>query len=402
MILVEAPPVRIQKHRLVVTLYGDPSREPGARVKYGGLIAALEQHFQVVAVEDATLRGWPRFLNGLKVFHPSLHTWKERFYKNAAAFTTRSQRLANRLNKDQADLIFQVGVLFDSRWESGRSLPSVIYTDYTAQLSAQKIDAGRSPFMPEQRAQWIALETRAYQNAAHIFTRGEFVRRSLIEDYGLPPERITSVGGGLNLDHLPEAPRRSLEKSPEVLFIGKEFFRKGGDRLLEAFQIVHQVVPSARLIMLSAFPAKGMHVPEYVRWVEPTWNREVVQRLYREADVFVLPSRLETWGDVFLEAMSFGLPCVGVQGDGREEMITDGVNGFVIPPDDPAVLAQVLVRLLQDPDLRARMGQEGRRRVETQFTWDHVVRRMIPAIESVFQVIPSVKGGASLGRTKNI
>ena len=72
------------------------------------------------------------------------------------------------------------------------------------------------------------------------------VRKSLLEDYGLPAKHVTVIGGGVNLGTLPELTGRPSNRQPTALFIGLEFYRKGGDLVLKAFAQAHAVVPDAQ------------------------------------------------------------------------------------------------------------------------------------------------------------
>ncbi len=105
---------------------------------------------------------------------------------------------------------------------------------------------------------------------------------------------------------------------------------------------------------------------------------------YRRADIFVLPSRLETWGDVLLEAMAFGMPCVGVRGQAMEDIIQHEVTGLLVDQSQTNDLAGALIRLLSQPGMRQRMGQTARSLVEKEFTWDRVVDRLEPALMAAF------------------
>lgn len=365
-----------RKPNLLVALVGDVQNQSFARVKYGPLCQALARQGLQVETVDATLQHLMRLVNAIQSFHPSIQQWKERFWKNVTAFDIRSQQVGRQVcsRPGRWDLVLQMGVLFDAAQDQD-CLPVMIYTDYTASLSAARAEAGRSPFTPLQRSQWLEREWRAYRHAAHIFTRSQAVRESIIREYGIAAEKVTAVGGGVNFVALPETGRRP-EREPRVLFIGKEFHRKGGDILLEAFALARREIPGARLRMVTQGPLPAGLPLEGVEVVPPTWERETIERFYGEAGVFVLPSRLETWGDVLLEAMAFGLPCIGVEGDAMGEIIADGETGLLVPPQDPAALAAALVRLLCEPETRARMGRAGRQRVETQFTWDRVAARM--------------------------
>ena len=369
--------------RVYGALVGDIAHEAGARTKYGLFFEALAQRFPVAGVYDATLRGLPRFVNAARVFHPVPSRWKERFYQNLPAFVARSQRAVAhwKAHRSEADVIVQVGVLFDARWPSS-PWPSVIYTDYTARLAAQNRWQGRSPFTPAQREQWIELERQAFARASHVCTRGQFVRNSIVNDYGLPPEKVTAIGGGVNFDTLPDLRESTGRDAPTVLFIGKELYRKGGDLLLNAFARARERCPSAKLLMVTADPLPAGASSAGVEVIAPTWDRALIADLYRRADIFVLPSRLETWGDVLLEAMAYGVPCVGVAGQAMEEIIEHDQTGLVTPADEVEPLAHALSALLIDAPRREELGRAARQKVERQYTWARIVDRLAPMIES--------------------
>jgi glycosyltransferase involved in cell wall biosynthesis len=369
--------------RLFVTLIGDVKSEPFAQVKYGYLLRALEQKYSITTV-DATLRGITRVYNALQVFTLDRKVWKERFYQNVPAFKLRSEKIARALKKQSSrvDLIFQIGVLYDACWENP-NIPRVIYTDYTSILSSRKPDLGRSPQRANELGEWIALEKQAFQQSAHIFTRSDYVRDSVINDYQIPAGQVTAVGGGVNIDPLPEISPHQGTTPPTALFIGKDFYRKGGDILLRAFAEIRRQMPEARLLMVTDGPIpEGLELNN-VEIIPPTWDRSVILSLYRQADCFVLPSRLETWGDVLLEAMSYGLPCIGVTGEGMSDIIEDQSTGLLIPPEDEGALSGALLQILSDSELRHQFSKAARQRVECQFTWDQVVARISPIMQMI-------------------
>ncbi len=368
---------------VAVALTGDVRTDPAARIKYGFFLESLSRRVHVAGVYDVTLRGLPRLWNAALAFHPNVALWKARFYQNVPAFRARSRRLSRWMAglRPAPQALLQIGVLFDASWK-GQRVPGFIYTDYTAALSARRNVQTRSPLSPRHLRQWLALERRAYQRARHIFVRSALVRASLIDDYAIAPQKIVVVGGGVNLPALP--PVSASSRPPRtLLFIGKEFYRKGGDVLLMAFARLREQIPDARLLMMTNLPPEAESFPlEGVEILSPTWNRDVVIELYRRADVFVLPSRLETWGDVLLEAMAFGLPCVSVEGDAALEIILPDETGFVVPQTRPGALAAALLRLCSDAALARRMGKAARQRVEEDFTWETVVSRLEPVLRA--------------------
>jgi glycosyltransferase involved in cell wall biosynthesis len=180
-------------------------------------------------------------------------------------------------------------------------------------------------------------------------------------------------------------PDRAGRPAVTALFIGKDFYRKGGDLVLRAFSQVRAQLPAARLLFLTDGPIPAGLALDGVEVIRPTWDRAVIAGLYRQADVFVLPSRLETWGDVFLEAMAFGLPCLGVAGQSMDDFIEPGETGCLVPPGDVQSLAAALAHLMADEPLRRRWGEAARKTAEERFTWDSVAGRILAVTETVIK-----------------
>jgi glycosyltransferase involved in cell wall biosynthesis len=118
-------------------------------------------------------------------------------------------------------------------------------------------------------------------------------------------------------------------------------------------------------------------------------STDEVPRLMCEADVFVLPSvpessgYNETLGVVLLEALASGTPCVASRTGGIPDAVEDGVDGYLVTPGDSNELATCIIRLLRDEDLRERMGQAGRQKVEQRFSLQPIVRRTIAVYEQL-------------------
>ncbi len=110
-------------------------------------------------------------------------------------------------------------------------------------------------------------------------------------------------------------------------------------------------------------------------------SEATLAELYRRAAVFVMPSRGEGFGLVYLEAMRAGRPCVAARASAAAELIEDGESGLLVDPLDPAALAAALARLLASPELADRMGQAGRRRFERLFTPERFRVRLWPFLE---------------------
>jgi glycosyltransferase involved in cell wall biosynthesis len=234
----------------------------------------------------------------------------------------------------------------------------------------------------------VALERATYQGAAFLFPRSEFLRRSLIDDYGCDPERVIRVGGGANL--VPASLEGKAYGGRIALFVGSDFERKGGLTLLEAWQLVVHMLPNAQLWIVG--PKRPVGPPRRgVRWLGHLGDRRALARLYAKATLFVLPSRFEPWGHVFFEAMAHGLPCIGSSHGATPEIVRDGHTGLLVPAEQPDQLALALFTLLQNEELAAEMGRRAYGETLHGHTWDAVVRRMGPFIE---QAAGGPKGAA--------
>jgi len=102
-----------------------------------------------------------------------------------------------------------------------------------------------------------------------------------------------------------------------------------------------------------------------------TVDHETLSELYASADIFLFPSISESYGNVVLEAMASGLPCVLANGGGSRDFVQQGVNGFKCAPNDEADYVEKISRLLEDKTLRHQLSEAGRR-YSLAFNWDHL------------------------------
>lgn len=273
------------------------------------------------------------------------------------------------------DLVLQNGALFSPGLPP--RLPYALLLDHTRAL------AEASPAWPALGLRapvgygrgWFARESALYRGAAVLACFSESVARSLVRDYGVDPSRVAVVGAGANV--FPErAPRRDDGRT--LAFVGKDFERKGGPVLLEAFARVRRGNPEARLLVAGASPP-ARSSPPGVHFLGRVSMPEVAA-LLSQTTVFALPTLREPFGIAFLDAMACGVPCVGTRIEAIPEIVREGETGLLVPPGDPVSLALALERLLDDPALARAMGARGRARVFAGALWSHVAVRLERAL----------------------
>jgi phosphatidyl-myo-inositol dimannoside synthase len=175
----------------------------------------------------------------------------------------------------------------------------------------------------------------------------------------------------------------SGEPGPFALIVGRlaaaERY-KGHDLLIEMWPRVVEQCPGARLVVAGdgddrpRLERAAVALRETVRFAGRVDDARL-SALYRDCAFFLMPSRAEGFGLVFLEAMRAGKACVGGVG-AAAEIIEDGVTGFVVDPDDPEQVQKAVVRLFQDPALAARLGQAGAARWAREFTEEAFAGRL--------------------------
>jgi len=184
-----------------------------------------------------------------------------------------------------------------------------------------------------------------------------------------------------------EAPPAPLD-TPTVLFLGGWTFRKGIRDLSAAFARVRETMPSARLLVAGAHAPRDAILASFPEELRPAVTvgppssqpAELVP-LMRACALLVLPSLYEGFGMAFLEAMAVGLPVVGTPTGGMADVIVPGVNGLLVPPRDPAALAQALLALLDDPARRRALGQAARQTARSR-TWDRAARETLAVYDA--------------------
>jgi glycosyltransferase involved in cell wall biosynthesis len=239
-------------------------------------------------------------------------------------------------------------------------------------------------FSVARRQQWYRLEMQLYQQAGCVFARSGRMADLLIDFYEVEPDKVATVGAGVNFDS--EYDRPKVYDGRTIIFVGKDFERKGGPCLLEAFDLVRRRLPEARLVVVGP---RESHERDGVQFLGRIGDRKRLQQLYAKATLFAMPSLFEPWGNVFTEAMAHGLPCIGTSVGGIPDIIVDGETGYLVPPGESEILAECILRVLLNPGLAQQMGERGYRRVMGRFTWDKVVERMRPCIAGLIADHPA-------------
>lgn len=237
----------------------------------------------------------------------------------------------------------------------------------------------------------FAAESELAARADLVLANSRGIVDEINQLYGvrIPEECLHIVPHGIDHLELPSVSKRGPSTFKRVLFVGRFEGRKGIDLLLAAAPEILTRHPDALLDLCGDANIPMSDGRTYLdafreRWRGASWLERVIVRgwvspdelleAYASCDVFVAPSRFESFGLIYLEAMRFAKPVIALDIGGAREMIRNGENGMLVKGEDPPSLAKAIVKLLSDLALRERLGQAGRKIFLARFTADAMAR----------------------------
>lgn len=386
---------------LVGFCHGDPFGAHSWSGSNRGIFSALHELGVLRGAYDVEIHGLQRYLAAAREYTPDKRTWRHNFLKSPYLFSLRTQAATRRLQQAPLpDAVLQIGAMFDAT-AVHPALPRFCYLDSNCALSEKGGHESFSHYANDDHKRHAReRERRVYHTSHGIFVFSDYVRDSLIADFGVPAERIHTIYAGVNL--APPAAAAATNKDPVVLFIGRDFERKGGPLLLRAFAQVRRRVPTAKLIIAGSavrVDEPGVEVVGFIDKHSPDGEARLID-LYRRASVFTMPSHFEPFGIVYAEAMHFGVPCVGVNHCAMPEIISHGVTGLLVPPDNDHALAQALIYVLRNPADATLMGEAAIRKARRLFRWEVVAGKMAAIIERNCAVAPLEASRAEAARLR--
>lgn len=170
----------------------------------------------------------------------------------------------------------------------------------------------------------------------------------------------------------------NIEKENKVLFVGKILRVKGIDNLIKAVQELDIKLHVDAKLRDKEYLKLLMNLDKNDKTIFDlnVTDKKLINE-YNSALVTVLPSIIEIFPLVVLESMACGTPVICTDVGGMPEIVEDGKDGFIVPPNDPKSLEEKIKYFLNNPDESRRMGENARKKILTDFTWDAVARRCI-------------------------
>jgi glycosyltransferase involved in cell wall biosynthesis len=284
--------------------------------------------------------------------------------------------LARKLEGQSFDLIFAPSCATEVAFLE-TNIPIVLTEDANA-AALMNYYAQFSHLLKRSYYEVNLLEGMGLQRASLVLYPSEWGTRSARENYTIEAEKVHTVPYGTNIDNPPPLEvvhRRKKSDRCKLFFIGVDWERKGGAIAFETLLKLEELGIQAELTICGCTPpSQFVHermrvIPFLDKKIES--QRKEMESLFETSDFLFLPTRGEAYGMVFCEASSFGLPSITTNTGGVSGAVTDGVNGFMLPPEAGGTeYAELIARVYRDDRLYADLVQSSRAAYEERLNWD--------------------------------
>lgn len=250
-----------------------------------------------------------------------------------------------------------------------------------AQLLAGGIELAASfgfPYATRGQLEWVVRRQVAlYKGAYAVCVSSKWAADSIVRDHGIDARKVHVVGNGRNADPSPPVDRDW--STPRFLFIGRNWNRKNGDAVVQAFTRVRTKFPEARLDIVGSHPpldVVGVTGHGHVAVSQPD-GRAIIEGLFAAATCFVLPSLMEPFGLVYVEAAAAGVASIATTIGGTETSV--GPGGILVDPRDDEAIYRAMCEMC-DPDRARNLGEIAHERASI-FTWPAFGQRIVRSLD---------------------
>jgi glycosyltransferase involved in cell wall biosynthesis len=235
--------------------------------------------------------------------------------------------------------------------------------------------------------------------AADAYVAATTYERDYLISRGVDAQKLHVIGLGVDIDHFKAADGQQIRKDyglgggPLIAYVGQQARHKGLDTLLQATTRIWETIPDVRLLIAGARTNYSPTLRRMIRRMDDEHQRRITvidnfheaqkPQLFAACDVFVYPSVYESFGIAFVEAWAAAKPVVGCRAGAVPSVVCHEDDGLLAAPRDSQGLAEAILRLLQDADLRRDMGQRGQEKVQKNYTWTVVTARFRDIYQTV-------------------
>lgn len=338
---------------LVLDQWAGPDVQAGTSKNwlYEGLARAF--HTNVLNADDETAERRNRLrcmvkavlcrpLDARREFHRRME-WAAKYPR---AFEARTRRFRNAMEaySQPQDALFQVGCLFGPVACNGAK--SFSYHDQTVAMVERHWPQWLPAKFSAYRGRFMELERASLLEKDRVFTYSQAARRSMVDDYGLAPEKVSVAPTACKLP-FPEVHQALAKRRHKILFVSTDFQRKGGDIVFHAFRILRRTFPDLELTVLGG--PVDRRLPKGAKHLGVVSHGRL-RAEYLSSALLLHPARYDAYPNVIKEAMACGLPTVASGCGGIPEIVEHGETGLITEEPDALAVADAVSLLLEDEE----------------------------------------------------
>ena len=348
-----------------------------------------EQGLEVDTIGNVTTR--LRFLYAFKYLYYAIFARKRYLQDREPRLLKRlTKKIQKQLDRTEYDVIFSPGLLPVVYLDTDK--PIVVYTDATFEKILDYPECKR--LAPTSIVDGHKIEKLGLSRCQAVCFASQWAADSAVNDYQVSSASVHVVPFGANLVDEPteEEVRRAIEQRASdhihLLFVGKDWYRKGGICALQVVRLLHEQGQAATLHVVGCTPELMPADLSYVRQYgfldknDPA-AVDLLRTLYLQSHFFILPSQAEAFGVVYCEANAYGLPCLARSVGGVPTIIKEGVNGYMLLPGEPCeVLVRKVLDTLASPSAYATMAWKSYQEYQQRLNWNRSGEQLKSIIEN--------------------
>jgi glycosyltransferase involved in cell wall biosynthesis len=233
----------------------------------------------------------------------------------------------------------------------------------------------------------LPLTKRIWRNASAVIALSQGLKDIALRT--APDQEIDVISNGIEVNHFyPSSTERKQDDTLKLITVSRLLERKGIHHILEAIAKPNPLSVTLTIVGTGSYEGElrskctesglddRVNFTGFVR-------RDGLPELYRQHDVFVLPSQTESFGLAFAEAMSCGLPIIGTFVGGIPELVRNGTDGILVNPAKPGEIRESLEIMLDNPEKRTAMGISARQRIEDKYSWRIIASQYLECYQNV-------------------
>jgi glycosyltransferase involved in cell wall biosynthesis len=306
--------------------------------------------------------------------------YKRGFRRTGYIFRQFKALVAQHVHPEKFTFSIQTSSFYDG---SVPGLPHFVYTDHTIKANLSYPDFDRSEIHYQYSPSRLAFEPEVYQFAHHVFTMSNHISKTLVNEYSCAPDKVSCVycGPNVSVNEQTDFPPNRYARGG-ILFMGFDWPRKGGPQVVEAYRQIYEHHPQASLTIVGS--QQDIDLPRVTAVSKVPLPQ--INQYFANAAIFFMPTRREPFGSAFLDAAYHKLPIISSRLGALPDYITDGVNGFLLHPDDVPGMVKALDFLLSNPEKCRQMGEANFEIVSQRYNWENTGRLIREKIEQTLNL----------------